>query len=1313
MLKKFPFQAFFTSLAPHIRPTVRDYERIGAVLQGGGEWTLAQFRDALLALLAKSPEQRTIFLRRFHAFFTPETEADKIAIDVQRTLADLNALAQTPRDEPVVLRAVKHPPQKESDKKNPVWRLWLLSFILLCTAAGAGVFFFLQPPGEPRLCLSADALDFGLQATKGKNSKILSLENCGTASLRLGRFKFSGTRKAAFTLEAEPVKVLLPEKSLDLPISFYPQAAGEYQAVLEITRNGLNTPQRVALRGSGFTELLPPSPEPKQTAPIRERLYKDVPYIKNIRFEPFKPATEWQKPAGIAAFLLLLLLLYAFHLWRGSRIPEVKTATYDKTRKRHFPLGSIGGRPAPRLSGEMLDEMADFMGYFDSELPGNELNISATIDATLRQQGILALAFNKRKQVRALMILEDAFAEAAAWNPIAAELAAGMQQRGVPVVHGRFAGSPVRFKTEDGLVHHLEDWEDQCHGFLVLVFSESKGVRRFALESLARWNTTAWLDLREPRFWDEFATLPKEYRIPLYPATPAGVLLAIKRYLTEQSASADDSLSSQPHESGGDRMPLASRVEHLLGDAFLWAQDCALLQPVTPGLADALRQRFHPQVAQEAIERLYRLPGTVSTVSGLTFSGEVQKILRRFFLARRSDTEQEAVLRFLLAEIDKAKPAGKEDTLATLAWEFVREKVRFELEPDDVERLAQLEKTPLSTAINEWLGRFSLPGDIEKFQLRRKPQNRETLQKLARFSANPLSVARLAAFPGHWLLLELLCLVLLGFSGQAIKHYLHDGKSDWSWSGSATAAIEELSMLVEYREKEKWRVYDLAQGDTGIYKLLDNPPLMVETDYRVTLYGDGEKTVREFRIDAPVKLEFETGQQDIQRPCLERFDDIGLSVRRCAGITLAQMVSWRMRLAENAPENRLLSIGLEIAGEDANEGEMQGLRDTLLDTGSVDVLYRLRADKLARGWERLQQVLGVSSRYSQFIVFFAGQMPDVQAAEEAKKIIRKLDGHRGLTIGQWGDAAWVPAFIRLLAPGMIQRISEREILAALNLDDAAVAGNGMPVLLLRPLDTVEAVGLERKTISNIWRKTIAGVEFKFSFIKGGSFSIGCHERAGKCYHNEKPAKIVQTGDFYLAQTEVTQGQWKAVTGDNPSHFKKGDNYPVENVSWLEARKFIDKLNELTGNRYGFRLPVEAEWEYAARNGGEKITYPWGDEAPVCNKEAANGANFWDCSKGKDSDSKAYGTQTVGSYAPNKLGLYDMAGNVWEWTCSEYTREYQGKEMKCVGKNHTNGSCVIRGGSWGYKPRYVRSAVRDFGGPDGRNSYLGFRLARIE
>jgi formylglycine-generating enzyme required for sulfatase activity len=144
------------------------------------------------------------------------------------------------------------------------------------------------------------------------------------------------------------------------------------------------------------------------------------------------------------------------------------------------------------------------------------------------------------------------------------------------------------------------------------------------------------------------------------------------------------------------------------------------------------------------------------------------------------------------------------------------------------------------------------------------------------------------------------------------------------------------------------------------------------------------------------------------------------------------------------------------------------------------------------------------------------------------------------------------------------------------------------------------------------------------------------------------------------------------------------------VSFNDVQKFIKKLNARTGKR--FRLPTEAEWEYACREGGKKVRY--------CN--------------GKDKASKFaihYGsskTKPVASFPPNSLGLYDMSGNVREWTCSQYKRSYDGSEQKCAVSAR---AYSLRGGSWGSEPRWVRAAGRNYGNPDSRSNGLGFRLAQ--
>ena len=134
---------------------------------------------------------------------------------------------------------------------------------------------------------------------------------------------------------------------------------------------------------------------------------------------------------------------------------------------------------------------------------------------------------------------------------------------------------------------------------------------------------------------------------------------------------------------------------------------------------------------------------------------------------------------------------------------------------------------------------------------------------------------------------------------------------------------------------------------------------------------------------------------------------------------------------------------------------------------------------------------------------------------------------------------------------------------------------------------------------------------------------------------------VSVGEFWLGETEVTQAQWQAVMGNNPSKFK-GDDRPVENVSWKDVQVFIKRLNNRSGKR--FRLPTEAEWEYAARAGTQTARY-WGDGI------GSNNANCNGCGSRWDSDE----TAPVGSFKPNAFGLHDMLGNVWEWTCSEYKK----------------------------------------------------------
>ena len=225
--------------------------------------------------------------------------------------------------------------------------------------------------------------------------------------------------------------------------------------------------------------------------------------------------------------------------------------------------------------------------------------------------------------------------------------------------------------------------------------------------------------------------------------------------------------------------------------------------------------------------------------------------------------------------------------------------------------------------------------------------------------------------------------------------------------------------------------------------------------------------------------------------------------------------------------------------------------------------------------------------------------------------------------------------------------------------------------------------------------TVNGISFEMVAVKGGTFTMGAtSEQGSDAYSNEKPTHKVTLSDYMIGKTEVTQELWKAVMGSNPSNFK-GNNLPVENVSWHDCQKFIKKLNSLTG--LNFRLPTEAEWEYAARGGNKSKGFKYSGSNNI-------GSVAWYTSTTNDS-----GTKPVATKSPNELGLYDMSGNVWEW-CSDWCGDYSSSSQTNP-KGPSSGSYrVFRGGSWGAYAGDCRVSIRNGSTPGYRRYYLGLRLA---
>ena len=218
---------------------------------------------------------------------------------------------------------------------------------------------------------------------------------------------------------------------------------------------------------------------------------------------------------------------------------------------------------------------------------------------------------------------------------------------------------------------------------------------------------------------------------------------------------------------------------------------------------------------------------------------------------------------------------------------------------------------------------------------------------------------------------------------------------------------------------------------------------------------------------------------------------------------------------------------------------------------------------------------------------------------------------------------------------------------------------------------------------------------KFVYVPPGTFIMGSPPYEPGRYHDEIRHQVTLTHGFYMQTTPVTQGQWTAIMGINPSHFNDcGDNCPVEQISWNEVQKFIRRLNQRTGKSY--RLPTESEWEYACRT-GTRTRFFFG------NSDSQLGLYAWyDENSGRT-------THPVAQKQPNAWGLYDMYGNVWEW-CSDWYGDYPSGSVTDPAGPASGDNRVIRGGSWNCDARYCRSAIRGGYGPGFRFYNLGFRLA---
>ena len=244
-------------------------------------------------------------------------------------------------------------------------------------------------------------------------------------------------------------------------------------------------------------------------------------------------------------------------------------------------------------------------------------------------------------------------------------------------------------------------------------------------------------------------------------------------------------------------------------------------------------------------------------------------------------------------------------------------------------------------------------------------------------------------------------------------------------------------------------------------------------------------------------------------------------------------------------------------------------------------------------------------------------------------------------------------------------------------------------------ETVSKVAFVEKITKN-------SLGMEFVEIPPGEFLMGCSVGDSECDSDEKPLhKITLTKPFLIGKYEVTQAEWKKVMGNNPANFSKcGDTCPIENVSWNDAQEFIQRLCKMEKmNPCHYSLPSEAQWEYAARAGTQTRFY-WGNKV--------RDDYLWYDPNAKDT------THPVGKKKPNAWGLYDMLGNVWEWTGDTYDANYYSKSVAIDPEVQTKTQkYVMRGGSWDHDDQYCRVSDRDFGVPDMDFNTVGFRIIKTQ
>ena len=359
-------------------------------------------------------------------------------------------------------------------------------------------------------------------------------------------------------------------------------------------------------------------------------------------------------------------------------------------------------------------------------------------------------------------------------------------------------------------------------------------------------------------------------------------------------------------------------------------------------------------------------------------------------------------------------------------------------------------------------------------------------------------------------------------------------------------------------------------------------------------------------------------------------------------------------------------------------------------------MVKVYGEELYRNPERLKNLIGdLYGGEERVKRLFRGALIEDKLSVKVYEIAQKSKNERlpfyNRLASQFAEGNCWPVEFGLKVVGSLVSGLTGEVLEGTGLgQEAGNAKDGKGSGSQGQTDTAKAVS-QPATQNRIVQ--VGNVQFEMVYVEGGTFRMGATKEQGDARNNEKPVHPVTLSSYLIGKYEVTQALWEEVMGSNPSGNKQGGDYPVEYLSWDDCQEFIEKLNDRTGMK--FRLPTEAEWEYAARGGNRGKGYKY-----------AGGDNLDEV--GWYNENSGCHTHPVGEKKPNELGLYDMSGNVFEW-CWDWYGKYSSEAQTNPAGPQSGCYRVLRGGCGWSDARFCRVSVRDGSAPGHRVDFSGLRL----